>query len=156
MKFLLLVGTYMEAQNQKKNLTYLAWTANYRPKSRKSRFLEMQLLGILTSRNFAGLSILTSEMIPENFRSIFQPIKSELGHVTLPNLRGDVMSSIPIHLPGFKSFWIVELKLAFYKSQTRALIVQEVSKILSALYWFYALVTAIKIPLFHVKVHRLD
>ena len=33
-------------------------------------FLEMQLLGMLASQNFAGLSILTSEINPENFRSI--------------------------------------------------------------------------------------
>ena len=71
-KFLPLVGTHMEAQNQNKILTYLAWSVNYRPKSRKSQFLEMQLLGMLTSRNFAGFSISTSEMIPENFRSISQ------------------------------------------------------------------------------------
>ena len=49
------------------NLTGLV---SYRPKSRKTRFLEMQLLGMLTSRNFAGLSLLTSEINPENFRSI--------------------------------------------------------------------------------------
>ena len=32
----------------------------------------MQLLGMLTSRNFAGLSLLTSEINPENFRLISQ------------------------------------------------------------------------------------
>ena len=45
-------------------------SANYRPKSQKKRFLEMQFLDMLTSRNFAELSMLTSEIIPENFRSI--------------------------------------------------------------------------------------
>ena len=32
----------------------------------------MQLLAMATSRNFAGLSLLTSEMNPENFISISQ------------------------------------------------------------------------------------
>ena len=48
-------------------LTYLAWSVNYRPKSRKTRFLEKQILGMLTSRNFSGLSILMSEISHENF-----------------------------------------------------------------------------------------
>ena len=39
----------------------------------------MQLLGILTSRNFAGLSILTSEINPENFRYL----KDYLFHRTI-------------------------------------------------------------------------
>ena len=70
MKFLPLVGTNMEAQNQKNFWHFLAWSVDYRPISRKSRHLEMQVLGMLISRNLAGLSILTSEMISENFRSI--------------------------------------------------------------------------------------
>ena len=66
MKYLPLVGTHMEAQIQTNFLTYLAWSVNYKQKSRKSRFWEMKLLDMLTSRNFEGLSILTSELIPEN------------------------------------------------------------------------------------------
>ena len=70
LKVLLDVGIYKEAWNQKILLTYLAWFVNYRPKSRKSRLLMMHLLGMITSRNFAGLS--TSEINPENFRWISQ------------------------------------------------------------------------------------
>ena len=44
------------------------------PESRKTRLLEMQLLGMLTSQNFAGLSLLTSEINTVNFRSISQNI----------------------------------------------------------------------------------
>ena len=58
----------------KKNLTYLTWSVNYRLKSRKFRCLEMQFLDKLTSQNLAGLSILTSEMNPENFRQIFHKL----------------------------------------------------------------------------------
>ena len=72
MKFLPDVKLSEEAQNPKKNLTKLDWSVNYRPKSRKTRFVEMQLLGMLTSQNFSGLSLLTSEINPENFRSISQ------------------------------------------------------------------------------------
>ena len=50
----------------KKTSTYLAWPVNHRPKSRKSRFFEMQLLDMLTLRNFAALSILTLEINLEN------------------------------------------------------------------------------------------
>ena len=46
-------------------------------------------------------------------------IKCKLGHVTSPNLLGDVMSSMSRHLPSFKSFWRVQLKMAFYKTHTR-------------------------------------
>ena len=99
------------------------------------KFLEMQLLGMLTSRNFAGLFILTLEINSENFRSLSQILvilqnnmwnakkswsviyraahKSELGHVTSPNLLGEVLSSISRHWPSFMSFWWVELKSAF-------------------------------------------
>ena len=56
MKFLPDVSIYDEAKNEKKRLDIL--------KSRKTRFLEMQLLGVTTSRNCAGLSVLTSEMNP--------------------------------------------------------------------------------------------
>ena len=35
-------------------------------------FLEMHCLGTLSSQKFAGLLILTSEINPENFRSISQ------------------------------------------------------------------------------------
>ena len=66
------VGIHKGARNQKKILTHLAWPVNYRPISRKSRYLKTQLLSMLTSRNFAALSILTSKINPENFRSIFQ------------------------------------------------------------------------------------
>ena len=66
----------------------------------------MQFLGMLT---FAGLSILTSEIIYIIYRTICKmapnaglqntehPIKYELGHVTSPNLLGDVMSPISRH-----------------------------------------------------------
>ena len=48
---------------------------NCKPKSEKeTRFLEMQFLSILTSRNFAWLTILTSEVDPENFRSVSQKL----------------------------------------------------------------------------------
>ena len=40
--------------------------------------------------------------------------------MTSSNLLGDVMSSISRHWPRFKSFWQVELKLAFHKCQPRA------------------------------------
>ena len=72
MKFLPDVKLSKEARNQKKFLTQLDWSVNYRPKSRKTRFLEMHLLGMLTSRNFAGLSPLTSKINRENFRIISQ------------------------------------------------------------------------------------
>ena len=71
MKFLSNVGIHKEARNQK--FFYITCpVCKYRPKSRKTRFLEMTLLGMLTSRNFAGLSLLTSEINPENFSSISQ------------------------------------------------------------------------------------
>ena len=38
----------------------------------KKPILKIQLLAMLTSQNFARLSILTSEMDPENFGSISQ------------------------------------------------------------------------------------
>ena len=38
----------------------------------KTDFQKMQLLGMLTSRNFARLSIFTSALNRENFRSISQ------------------------------------------------------------------------------------
>ena len=44
-------------------------SVNYTPNSRNSK---MQLLGVLTSQTFAGLSILTLEMNAKNFRSISQ------------------------------------------------------------------------------------
>ena len=69
MKFLPDLKLNKEARIQKKNLDL---SVNYRPKSRKTRFLEMQLLGMLTLRNFVVLSLLTSEIDPENFRSISQ------------------------------------------------------------------------------------
>ena len=40
MKYLPLAGTHMEAQNQKKNLTYLAWSVNYGPKALKIPIFE--------------------------------------------------------------------------------------------------------------------
>ena len=81
---------------------------------------------MLASRNFAGLSILTSEITPENFRLIYLrlailqnnlqngakcwSVKCELVHVTSPNLLGDFMSLISRYWPRFKSLWSVELK----------------------------------------------
>ena len=82
----------------------------------KIQFLKLQFLTMLASRNFVKWSILTSDTIPENFKSIHQiftskinyvteqfvecccaslwnterPIKCDLGHVTLPNLLDDV------------------------------------------------------------------
>ena len=74
MKFLPDVGIDKEKQNQNYFLTWLVRFVNYRAKSRKTRFLRnaTSFLGMLTSWNFAGLSLLTSEMNPENFRLIFQ------------------------------------------------------------------------------------
>ena len=72
MKFLPDVGNHKEARNQNLFLTYLPWPVNYRPKSRKSRFAKIQILDMLTSRKFAGLSILISEINPENFTSTSQ------------------------------------------------------------------------------------
>ena len=51
------IGIHKGARNQKKILTYLAWFVTYRPKSRKSRYSKIQLLGILTSRNFVAMSV---------------------------------------------------------------------------------------------------
>ena len=53
--------------------------------------------------------------------------------VTLPNLLGDVMSSISRHRPSFKSFWWAQLKTALYKDQTA-----DFTKIWSTLYWLLA------------------
>ena len=39
--------------------------------------------------------------------------------MTAPNLLGDVMSPVSTHWPSFKSFWLVEVKTALYKGQTR-------------------------------------
>ena len=65
MKFLPDVKLSEEAL-QKIFLTQIDWSVNYRQKSPKTRFLEMQLPGMLNSRN------LTSEINPENFRFISQ------------------------------------------------------------------------------------
>ena len=54
-----------------------------------------------------------------------RPIKCELGHVTSPNLLGDVMLPISRHWPIFKSFWLVDLKTALYKGQTREQILRK-------------------------------
>ena len=102
MKFLPLVSTYMEeAQNEIFFLTNLAWSVNYRQKSRKSQFLEMKLLSMLTSQHFAGLSILTSEMIPENLRSISRPIRRQgvRGQKNMSNL------FCRTHCCGFNAFY---------------------------------------------------
>ena len=64
--------------------------------------------------------------------------KNQLGHETLPNLLCDAMSSIFRQWPSFKSFWWVELKLVFYKGQTKDQILRDFSKIWSVLYWFFA------------------
>ena len=57
-----------------KFLALLIWSVDYgSAKSKNAQiacFLETQLLDMLASQNFAGLSILTSEINPENFRSI--------------------------------------------------------------------------------------
>ena len=45
--------------------------------------------------------------------------------MTSPNLLGDVMSPISRHWPSFKSFWVVELKTALYKGQTREQILRK-------------------------------
>ena len=58
------VSTRMHEMKYGHNLSSLNIT-NKKPK--KSDF-EMQVLGMLTSRNFAGSSILTLEFNPENFR----------------------------------------------------------------------------------------
>ena len=52
-------------------------------------------------------------------------MKCELGHMTSPNLLGDVMSPISRHWPSFKSFLLVELKTSPYKGQTRGLILRK-------------------------------
>ena len=58
-------------RHEVEKLTYLSWFVNYRPKFRKSWYLKMELLGMLTS---TGLSILASQINPENFRSISQRV----------------------------------------------------------------------------------
>ena len=68
------------------------------------RFLEMQLPGMLTSRIFVGLSILTSKNDPENsdrylqdwlfYRNTEQPMRCELGNVNSLNSLDNVMSPI--------------------------------------------------------------
>ena len=63
-KFSINVGIYKEAQNQKKNIDKSGPVCKLHSK--------MQLLGVLASLNSAGLSILTSEMNLENFRTISQ------------------------------------------------------------------------------------
>ena len=123
-------------------LTYLTRSLNYRPKFQKSRFLEMPFLGMLTSQIFAGLSILTSKMNPENFRSISQrltnaqkswSVKFRMAHKIRTRSR-DVTKFTGwcnviyiYHWPSVKSFWWVELKSAFYKGQTRARILRDFS-----------------------------
>ena len=78
----------------------------------KTQQFEMHLLALLTSRNFAGLSLLTSKIYPEIsdryvqnrqfYRKVCEmpknagterPLKCEIGHVTSLNLLGDVISS---------------------------------------------------------------
>ena len=72
MKFLPDVVIYKEARNEKYLLRYLACSVNYRQKSRKSRFLKMPILDLLSSKGSAGVSIVTSEIYPDNFRLISQ------------------------------------------------------------------------------------
>ena len=118
----------------------------------------MQLLGMLTLRKSAELSILPSKIILTIlyihilewlfYRTICkmpkkaglwnteQPIRCEIGHVTLPNLLGNVMSSISRHWPSFRSFWWVELKWVLKKSQTRAQILRHFLKIWLAVLTF--------------------
>ena len=66
MEFLPVGGTHIEAQNQK-FFDITGSVCELLTKIQKIRFLVMELLGKLTSRNFAELSQLTSEMNPENF-----------------------------------------------------------------------------------------
>ena len=60
------VGIYKWAQNRKNNYDITCLVCELR----KTEFLEMHFLRMLTSRYFAGLSILTSDIDPENFRLI--------------------------------------------------------------------------------------
>ena len=68
------VKYHWEARNLKKVLTYLIWSLNHgSAKSINAQIaccLKMQLLDKIPSQNFAGLSILTSEIKSENFRSL--------------------------------------------------------------------------------------
>ena len=83
--------------------------------------------------NFAWLSILTSEVLYRYLKDWLSYIKfhkmapnaglidtkCELGHITSPNLLGEVMSQISRHWTSFKSSWLVELKTALYQGQDR-------------------------------------
>ena len=142
----------MEAQNQKQiDISVLVCELQTKilnvPISWMSWYLKRQLLGMLTSRNLVGLSILTSEINPGNSRSISQRLvfyrtickmpkklvckiqNSPLNpNLTSQNLLGDVLSSICRHWPSFKSFQWVELKWAFHKGQNRRSILRDFRK----------------------------
>ena len=105
------------------------WSVNYRQIFWKSWFLEIQLLGMLTSRNFAEISLLTTKFDPENFKIDI----SKIGYFTEKSVKcqkswsvkyrmanrmrtrsddflGNIIPSIYRQWPTFKSFWWVELK----------------------------------------------
>ena len=67
-KFLSDIKLNDEARNQKIIKDY--WTALCIMSQQNPKFLEMQLLDIVTSQNVAGLSILKSKNDPGNFRLI--------------------------------------------------------------------------------------
>ena len=147
------VGIYKEAQNERKILTNLVQYVNCRSQSRKIRLLEMKLLEMLTSRNFAALSLTTSKINPENFRSISQRLA-----ILQINLNSEKSLSVKYstackcvtwrhqisrHWPSFKSFWLLEVKSAFQKGQTTAQILRDFSEIWFVLI-FGLMVTAMK------------
>ena len=78
------VGIHKEARNKKRRYIWLglykevlaenktSLVCKIQTKSWKSWFLKMQLPGLLTSRNFSGGSVLTSQINLEIFRSISQ------------------------------------------------------------------------------------
>ena len=85
MKFLPDVKVYEEMQNlQKKfeisHLVCKLWVCKVQKRSNSS-FLEMYLLGVVTSQNFAQLSILTSETDPKTSDRYLNPIFVGLFHV---------------------------------------------------------------------------
>ena len=64
----------MEVQKPENNLIRIIWSVNYGSSESKNAqiayFQEIQILDMLTPRYFAGLSVLTSEINPENFSAI--------------------------------------------------------------------------------------
>ena len=95
------VEVHEEMQNpQKIEITH--WSVNYGSSMSENALiapLEMQILGMVTSQNFAQLSILTSEIDPENFRLISRQnglLNAKVGHGTSPTLLSGLLSSISI------------------------------------------------------------